>query len=284
MSIYEAHQMDPRLPLIFHSITLRMPPLPSTENWHENIELLYVTRGQGTVVGGERPLRVSAGEIAVINSNCLHAITATEEMHYYCLIVDRAFCLGNYLDPNRIRFDPKIRDPRLSALLEELAREYFTSKEGTETPYRIQAIRALVLQIMVLLCRHHSLPDETPDADSRLLSCIKQAVGYIHSESQRDLSLDETAARVGLSKFYFAREFRRITGYTFVSYLNLVRCEKAKILLAESRLSIGEISLDCGFANQSYFSRIFTRIAGLLPSEYRARYRLSGDRSKSDNL
>ena len=101
------------------------------------------------------------------------------------------------------------------------------------------------------------------------MSCIKQAIGLIRSDASRDLSLDEVANFVGLSKYYFAREFRRVTGYTFVSYVNLTRCEKAKALLTQNEMSIGEIGRACGFSNQSYFTRTFRAYTGRLPGVYR---------------
>ncbi|MBQ8849067.1 MAG: helix-turn-helix transcriptional regulator [Clostridia bacterium] len=91
----------------------------------------------------------------------------------------------------------------------------------------------------------------------------------MQTESARDISLDEISASVGLSKYYFAREFHRTTGYSFVSYLNLIRCKKAKKMIAETELSIGEIAQKCGFSNLSYFSRTFRSIVGILPNDYR---------------
>ena len=124
-------------------------------------------------------------------------------------------------------------------------------------------------EIMALLCRDHSIKGAPSQNNSYLLSCIKESIGLIRAQSERDLSLDEISNAVGLSKYYFAREFRRITGYTFVSYVNMTRCEKAKLLLAEKRMSIGEIGRACGFENQSYFSRTFRNYTGVLPGAYR---------------
>ena len=155
---------------------------------------------------------------------------------------------------------------RIAEILHEIVREL----EGDEDePYRVQMIRAELLRLMALLCRRHSTEGDEPLTDSHLLSCMKQAIGYLHSESHRDISLEEVAGQVGLSKFYFSREFRRITGYTFLSYINLIRCERAKQMLTESNLTIGEIGRACGFDNQSSFSRTFLKRTGLLPSAYR---------------
>lgn len=269
MSKYETHSMqDPRLPLILHRFTYRPHHRLGLENWHENIELFVPIQGSGVVMGGEMPIPVTVGEIAVINTGCLHSMLSEEGMTFYCLIVDRSFCVANHFDTNAIRFDSLVRDAELCALVGQIADEYFSEEASL---YRVQAIRALVLHLLVLLCRRYGSVESTPISDSHLLASIKKAIGYIRAESHRDLSLDEVAMRVGLSKFYFAREFRRITGYTFVSYLNRIRCEKAKKLLAQGQMTVGEVARSCGFANQSYFSRTFLRLVGELPTAYRSR-------------
>ena len=270
MSVYETHIMqNPQLPFIFHKKTrLRSANrnyIPT--NWHENIEIIYVTYGSGTVSCDTAHYSVSAGDFFIVNPNCLHSFSTENELFiYHCLIVDRSFCLANHFDTNNIQFTSLFRDPEMEMLIGKIEEEYTPPYRSA---YRTQVIRALVLQIMARLCCEHSSPNEGGSVDTRLLSCIKQAIGYIRSNCQCDLSLDDVAAFVGLSKFYFAREFRRVTEHTFVSYLNTVRCEKAKQLLSENRMRIGEIGRACGFENQSYFTRIFRKYTGYLPGSYR---------------
>lgn len=268
MNIYENHRMkDPRLPFIFH-FTSYPPNRPAGRgNWHENLELLYFIEGSATVISNEDHLSLRTGEIAVLNTNCLHTVFTSEGVKYYCLIVDRAFCLANHFDTGCITFESVVRDEELRRLFDRLISEY---AEEEESPYRVQMIRATVLRIMALLCRFHSREEDTAGADSHRLSCIKQALGHIHAHSEQPLSLDGTAELVGMSKYHFAREFHRVTGYTFVAYVNLIRCEKAKGLLAEGQLRVGEVGRACGFESQSYFTKTFRKNTGILPNAYRA--------------
>lgn len=273
MSTHEAHKMtDPRLPFIFHSFHFGQKKLPNSGNWHENIELLYFTLGSGAVTSNENKIQVKRGDVAVFNANCLHTVSSDGEMRYYCLIIDRSFCLSNHFDPNNIRFDSLVHDERLINLMENLIKEY---ERDEDFPYRVQAIRSTVLSIILLLCREYSHDDKTETTDSHILSCIKQAIGHIRTQSHRDISLDEIASLVGLSKYYFAREFKKITGYTFISYVNLIRCENAKRLLAEEQMSIGSVGRSCGFDNASYFTRTFSSIVGCTPIEYREKKKKS---------
>ncbi len=267
---YETHTMkDPRIPFIFNYMHNRKNYLSCGCNWHENIEIWLITEGRGIIQNDEEHIPVEAGDIVVINANCLHTISSREAMDYLCLIIDRSFLLANYIESNQIRFDTLIRDEEISRLLKNFGEEYFAEDKA----YRIPSMRAHVLQIVTLLCRKYGTQEKQPRTDSRMLSAIKQAIGLIRSESDRDFSLEEIAGFVGLSKYYFAREFRRITEYSVFSYINLVRCEKAKTLLSEQDVGIGEIGLSCGFANQSYFARTFKTYVGLSPSQYREKYR-----------
>ena len=270
MGEYETHILkDPQLPFIFHKKTrLRAANRNSIQpNWHENVEILYILHGTGRIEIDAQHFELHEGDIVVVNSNCLHCVCTTDALLIYnCLIVDRSFCLANFFDTNKLLFTPVFRDLALADLMTRLQAEY---TPPYRTAFRVQTIRALVMEIMASLCRDHTLPESTVRKESSLISCIKQAIGYIRTNSSQEISLDDVSKFVGLSKYHFAREFRRITGHTFVSYVNLIRCEKAKHMLTEDHLAVGEIGHACGFENQSYFSKIFRSYTGLTPKDYR---------------
>ena len=127
-------------------------------------------------------------------------------------------------------------------------------------------------QILTLLCTKYSLKDRSVTAKNHLLSAIKHALGYIYSESHRTLTLDEIASAAGLSKYYLAHEFKKLTGHTVIDYLNGVRCEKAAALLAEKNSTVECIAGECGFSNTSYFIKTFKNIYGISPGQYKNRF------------
>ena len=182
-------------------------------------------------------------------------------------ILNSSFFIANHFDSNDFIFSPKIKDEELVSLMEEFKKYHGATSQ--EEPMRIQHMRSAVLRILLLICEKYASFDKSPKTESHLLSSLKKAIGYVKAESGREISLDEISNFVGLSKFYFTREFRRITGYSFVDYQKTVRCEKARVLLLSTDESIKEVGQKCGFENQSYFSRIFKEYSGLTPSEYR---------------
>lgn len=266
-NIYETHKMkDPRVPFIFHDFTLSCEKYSTVHNWHENLEIIYVVSGGGFLICEGETVSIETGDIAVINPNRLHGFSTSDaEMRYYCIIIDRSFFISNHFDSNDYEFDVRIRDGELSRLI-EIFGQLFNDRDDS---FKVQKLRYLALEIGTVLCEKYARPHSSERIDTRSTACIKQAIGFIRAEYYRDISLDEICDFVGISKFYFAREFKRITGRSFVSYLNLIRCEKARELLLDGTVNIGEVGRECGFESHSYFCRAFKDYSGQTPGEYR---------------
>lgn len=97
----------------------------------------------------------------------------------------------------------------------------------------------------------------------------KKAIQYISRNFSHHPTLEETANHVHLNPAYFSTLFRQSTGSTFKEYLNMVRIEESKRLLANTDYSIIDIALATGFEDQSYFSKVFKKYTGLTPKQYR---------------
>ncbi len=104
------------------------------------------------------------------------------------------------------------------------------------------------------------------------LRIVQQAIKYMEKNHAQELTLDEVATSVHLSSYYFSRIFKRETGMNFVEYLSKIRIERARELLVDGDLNIGEIAARVGYQNPNYFSRVFKRGVGLTPSEYRNKF------------
>ena len=89
------------------------------------------------------------------------------------------------------------------------------------------------------------------------------------AEVADDLSLGGVARAVNMSSFYFCKMFKKATGVNFTDFLSRVRIEKAKNLLLNPNLRISEIAYEVGFQSLTHFNRMFKRILGLSPTEYR---------------
>ncbi|MDI3522228.1 MAG: two-component system, response regulator YesN [Bacillota bacterium] len=103
---------------------------------------------------------------------------------------------------------------------------------------------------------------------------IHQARIFIETNYRRDLTLQDVARSVYLSPYYFSRLFKRETGVNFAKYLSLTRINAAKKLMAQyPGMVLKEIAAQVGYHDPRYFSSVFKRLTGVLPSEYRGRAR-----------
>lgn len=98
---------------------------------------------------------------------------------------------------------------------------------------------------------------------------IKKAILYISGNFSGELTLEEVAAHVHLNPAYFSSLFKQSTGSSFKEYLNMVRIEESKRLLANTDYTIIDIAVASGFGDQSYFCRVFKKYTGLTPRQYR---------------
>ncbi|MCM1125168.1 MAG: response regulator [Lachnospiraceae bacterium] len=93
--------------------------------------------------------------------------------------------------------------------------------------------------------------------------------GYIESHYMEDISLQDAAAQLNYSDVYFCKFFKQNFDKNFIMYLSELRVEKAKELLADMTVNIKEISQRVGFRDSGYFTKVFKRVTGVTPSEYR---------------
>ena len=99
---------------------------------------------------------------------------------------------------------------------------------------------------------------------------ISRAKKYIEEHQAQELSLGEVAKAVNTSTFYFCKMFRKATGLHFTDYVSRVRVEKAKNLLLNPNLRVSEVAFEVGFQSLTHFNRVFKRITGQSPTDYRA--------------
>jgi len=99
---------------------------------------------------------------------------------------------------------------------------------------------------------------------------ITQARGYIEEHYTEDISLGQVAKAVNVSTFYFCKTFKKITGLNYTDYVSRVRIERSKNLLLNRNLRVSEIAFEVGFQSLTHFNRVFKKVLGQSPTEYRA--------------
>ncbi len=137
--------------------------------------------------------------------------------------------------------------------------------------YRITGPRALDLCYKILEAAvRQRRADSAGAAKYGLSACMNEAVSYIEEHLQdEDLSVISAAAAVYLSPAYFGRVFKHTFQMTFRQYVLTRRMERARKLLTEKDISISSVCEQVGIGSPSYFSRLFKKYTGQMPSEYK---------------
>ena len=255
------------LPFVLHLKLKRTPATSSTQqNWHENLEIQLCTGGCGTVLLDGQKYPFLPGDIAVANSNVIHYTNTTDRLEYTCLIVDTAFCRQMGIDPTTLNATPHFQSEKIKTLFGELENLYHEQSN----PCRTAELTGVLLQILIEICKRHSAPVKSLSTRTRSFENVKSTIRFLRENYAKKLSLDEIAKNVYTDKFVLSREFKKFTGHTIVNYLNNYRCQKAAEWISEG-VSVAEAAWRCGFESPSFFTKIFQKFMGVLPSQYKKR-------------
>ena len=98
---------------------------------------------------------------------------------------------------------------------------------------------------------------------------VKNALAYIEENYREKLKLSDVADQIYVSQWHLSKLLNKHTGQNFSEILNNIRIEKAKELLKDPSLRIGDIAEEVGFLDMAHFSRVFKKQAGISANEYR---------------
>jgi AraC family transcriptional regulator len=132
-------------------------------------------------------------------------------------------------------------------------------------------VESLTQALVIYLLRHYAEVARivTPKNRSLTSKQLQQAVDYIHTNLDRDLSLFQIAKVINISPTYFASLFKRATGTSPHQYVIKQRVEKAKLMLSKTDMAIADIALQVGFSSQSHLTQQFKRLTGVTPRQVR---------------
>ena len=138
--------------------------------------------------------------------------------------------------------------------------------------YRTSLSNSLAIHLL----SKHSRRSPLKNLNSKGLSSCQQklAIAFIKENFEQNLKLIDISQHVGLSEFYFNRQFKESLGVTPHQYLTQYRIDRAKELLRQKKMKITQIANSCGFGSQSYFSKQFRQIVGVTPRIYRQEFSL----------
>ncbi len=111
--------------------------------------------------------------------------------------------------------------------------------------------------------------EEEPDEPDRLGQAAEKIRRYIRKNYMKDISMQDAARMMNYSDAYFCKLFKQCFDQNFTAYLARFRINEARRLLQDKNASVREVSMLVGYYDANYFAKVFKRIAGMNPSEYR---------------
>jgi len=148
---------------------------------------------------------------------------------------------------------------------ETLRRAYFATRVVPPKEHEaVVKLLAIFAQHLAILSNQVIVQQENAEPP-----VITRAREYIQEHLADNLRLGHVAKACNTSTFYFCKMFKKVTGINFTHYLSRVRVEKSKNLLLNPNLRISEIGFEVGFQSLTHFNRVFRKILGQSPTEYR---------------
>lgn len=281
--------LDPAFPFTIKLFSYDGVPGPFPMNWHERLELFVPLAGSGEFAIGEDHIPFEAGDVLVIDNLKLHGLASFTGPARRAMVVtflpeflytlgsplcDSLFLTPFYRSPGTPPATVKTADrsaPLLHEALSRLVQCYFGAADGAQ--YQA-GCKAYLLEALYLLIARVGWTASTQSEYLRRQEQSRQ-LGKLHDylleHFHERVTVQKAASLVGMGESRFMKYFRSVTGETFVGYLNRLRVEKAAQLLEETGLSIAEIAAASGFADQSYFDKVFRRRFQITPREARSR-------------
>lgn len=249
--------------------------MPRAMHSHDNcVEFLLLTDGYGVHIVGHHRFYTEAGDLLIMNRNVLHDEEPSANQHleiYSCAATKVKF---TDLPENTLL--PKGHLPLVKTgehfdtirhFLQSM-NELAVNPDETKMEIANYLLRAFLVTVRRIVDKQGTI--QNGDPENELAYSVHD---YIDEHFTEPLSLDELAEHFHVSTWYVSHLFKRIYGHSPVQYILRRRIGEAQSQLIDTPRSITDIAISVGFNSPSYFHKIFSRIAGLSPREYRRLYR-----------
>jgi AraC-like DNA-binding protein len=257
---------------------IRQQEYSKSEHYHDSYEIYYLLQGTRLFFIHDRLYELTAGDLVFINSNEIHRTMENGCPGHERLVINfKSSFLEPYVEdwPSIETFF--IEKGHVIRLLEEkklfirmLFEQISLEITNCDTGY-LSYLRALLTKLLLFGVRR---ADRKQSSSAELLAHpldrkIIEIVRYINTHYPQTLSLDQLAKSFYISSSYLCRSFRRVTGFSFIHYVNMTRVKEAMRLLRYTDMKIIDIANAVGFNNLTHFNRIFKTHTNISPKNYR---------------
>jgi AraC-like DNA-binding protein len=250
---------------------------------HNEYELIYICEGKGEKVIGDNMSELQKGDLLFLGPNLPHLFRCNQDYAKYYLSGSLVIHINNsYLGESFFSC------PEFEPILQLLKRSKSGIQFRGDTELIARRIKSLfdkdkseslidILFILHDLAKNYkqlqlASPGFTPSFGNKDYHRINIANTYVMDHFKSDISLNNVALKVGMTKAAFCRHFKKITGKTFFTFLKEYRIGYACKLLMNTGMSVSEISYECGYNTISNFNKQFKSVTNTNPMHYQSRF------------
>nr|WP_315141772.1 AraC family transcriptional regulator [uncultured Flavobacterium sp.] len=246
-------------------------------HFHPEFELTFIEAPQGTRRVGNHVGQFEGSDLVFIGSNIPHLnfdYGIRTEYKKVVLQIKEDFFKNDFVTTPELSaiyqlFENSKKVICFNGITKELVGKRL--KEIHHLPNFEQFIEVLSLFQMLATSNEKTFLHEFPFDDfynNKEQNRLKIVYAFIENNFQRNITIDEMGQLTHLSKAAFCRYFKKMTRLTFTEFLNQFRIEQAKRLLKEDK-NVTETCYECGFESLSYFNRIFKKVVGQNPIQFK---------------
>ena len=250
-------------------------------HWHPEIEITYVQKGTMCYKVNHMVYHLKEGDIVFNNSGALHSGTMEnqEDCAYIPVTFDPRLIYGFFQSTINSKYvDPVIQDSMLPAIC-------IDQSESWHKPFREYLLRIIDLDekkpdfyelditiclqsIWRLLLEHITYEPQASRENSLEYDRIKKILSYIEENYQNKITLNDIAGHIHLCESECTRLFKRHMNTTLFAFLQEYRIERSLEFL-QADLPVSAVADKAGFSDPNYYSKVFAKIKGCSPREYR---------------
>ena len=255
------------------------------EHWHPEYEIVYTLSGHAIHYIDGQQHEAGPGSLFVVNSESIHKVLPDMEdakqasgTHTVAivLLIDRSFMEEYVPGLNEMYFlseslsETEEQKETETSIMTELGRHPTDDRAG-DSLYIAMHLMSLIYELLYRLCLSRLVRKETvlPINSEKNLERLRGVIEYVSAHYSEEITQAQVAKRFYFTKEYFARFFRRNTGFTFMEFVCRYRLGTARRQLVETDHTVTEIALDCGFPDSRSLINAFGKYYGITPLKFR---------------
>ncbi|MEK4348365.1 helix-turn-helix domain-containing protein [Paenibacillus sp. FSL P4-0184] len=254
-------------------------------HWHEHFEIIIMQEGSAIFHIDSKPYELHAGEVLFVPSGGLHVGYSLRDDHvrFISVVFHSSLFKDWKQDPQHEQFvipylENRYQLPVKPAELVPTCSTYFSLLDTivVEVLQKGPAFQLVIknqLHLLFVLLSRTFLPEQVSGRTSERHSFnrerFKPLLEYMENHFDDKMTVESAARSVNLNPYHFCKTFKKLTGRTFIDYVNLCRVNEAERLLLETNFTVTEIAGRVGCDNPNYFTKLYKQYKGITPSGVR---------------